>query len=253
MPLAEFGVGIAAGILSGMFGIGGGMLTTPVIRALGHPALVAIGTPLPVIVPTAVAGAWSFARRGMADVRAGLTIGASGAAASVVGALASRAIGGRALLIVTAGIVVAVAVDTAVRGVRPASDRAEEQATPRVRVAGMALLGVVAGLYSGLLGLGGGFVVVPALSRLFGFPMKRAVGTSLVAISCLAIPGAITHWLIGNVDLPLAIALTAGVVPGALAGARLTQIASERWVRVGFACLMAAAGLWLGVSELLGP
>jgi asparagine synthase (glutamine-hydrolysing) len=86
--------------------------------------------------------------------------------------------------------------------------------------------------------------------RFFAFPAKRAVGTSLIAVTLLAIPGSIAHYLLGNVDLGLAAALAIGVIPGALLGAKVTAIARERTVRVGFAVLLLAAGLVLGLSEL---
>ena len=86
-------VGLVSGVLSGAFGIGGGLVTTPAIRLLlGYPALIAVGTPLPVILPGAIAGASSYVRRGLADVRAGARHRAwSGRSGSVAGALLSAA------------------------------------------------------------------------------------------------------------------------------------------------------------------
>ena len=73
-------IGFVAGYLSGQFGIGGGVITAPAIRMLlGGSALVSVGTPLPVIIPTSITGVIAYARRGLLDVRAGLTIGAAGA------------------------------------------------------------------------------------------------------------------------------------------------------------------------------
>jgi uncharacterized membrane protein YfcA len=108
----------------------------------------------------------------------------------------------------------------------------------------------VTGLNSGLLGLGGGFIVVPVLTRWFGFEPKRAIGTSLVVVALLAVPGSVTHWLLGHIDLRLALALSLTVIPGALLGARVTAVASDRLVRVGFAVLLVAAGVLLIVNEL---
>jgi uncharacterized membrane protein YfcA len=86
--LATALVGLVSGVLAGLFGIGGGLVTTPAIRlVLGYPELVAVGTPLMVIVPTAVTGAVSYARRGSADVRAGLTVGLWGSVTAILGAL----------------------------------------------------------------------------------------------------------------------------------------------------------------------
>ncbi|TLM78077.1 MAG: sulfite exporter TauE/SafE family protein [Actinobacteria bacterium] len=252
MSLAAALVGLLSGVLSGAFGIGGGIVTTPAVLALGFPQLVAVGTPLPVIIPTALTGAWSYARRGLADLRAGVVIGAFGAAVSVVGALGAERVGGGVVLVVTAALIVYTAADMAVaesRGPRRASGAlGEAAAVPRPAFAALAALGVVTGLYSGFLGLGGGFIIVPALARWLGYPIKRAIGTSLVAVCLIAVPGTATHWALGNVDWGLAAALVVGVVPGALVGAKLTSVAADRAVRLGFAALLAATGAWLAYA-----
>jgi uncharacterized membrane protein YfcA len=282
------GVGLVAGVLSGMFGIGGGLVTTPAIRLLlGFPALIAVGTPLPVILPTAVAGAVSYARRGLADVRAGVVIGLAGAPVAVVGAWLSGVIGGRWIMVLTAASMLYVAADMAVRArsrsgaalpgradpepvVAEVADAPEAEGAPaesaadsiapaadpappvRAPVAPLIAIGVAAGLYSGLLGLGGGFVVVPALARWLGFPLKRAIGTSLVTVALLSVPGSAAHLALGHVDLSLAAWLVLGTVPGALIGARLTAAARERHVAFAFATALAVTGVVLAVSELLG-
>lgn len=246
-------IGLVAGYLSGQFGIGGGIVTTPAIRLLlGRPELIAVGTPLPVIIPTAIVGAVSYVRRGMADVRAGLVIGLVGGALSVPGAWLATRVGGRVVLVATAALIAWMAVDMALLALRPEPPEHERAAGASRARSGMWLgvLGVAAGLYSGFLGLGGGFVIVPALVRYFGFDAKRAVGTSLVALPILAVPGSITHFALGNVDPGLALALMLGVVPGALLGAKVTAVARERTVRVGFAVLLVAVAVVLGASEL---
>jgi uncharacterized membrane protein YfcA len=246
-------IGFAAGYLSGQFGIGGGLVTTPAIRLiLGRPELIAVGTPLPVIIPTAVAGAISYYRSGLVDLRVGMTVGLVGGALSIPAAWATSLVGGDVVLLVTALLICWMAIDMTVLAFRP--ERTAEQRAAHAERAGsvlwLLLLGVATGAYSGFLGLGGGFVVVPVLMRWFGFPAKRAFGTSLVAVSVLAVPGSITHYLLGHVDLALAAALTLGVVPGALLGARVTAAANEKTVRLGFAAMLLAVGAILGASEL---
>jgi uncharacterized protein len=278
--VATIAVGLFSGVLSGAFGIGGGLVTTPAIRLLlGYPALIAVGTPLPVILPGAVTGATAYWRRGSADVRAGIVMGLVGSAGSVVGALLSQFAGGTFVLIATAAIIGWASVDMllqhrravageAVAGraeaARAASATGEGEsdegvapadgvASPsRHRLAWLAGIGMMAGLYSGFLGLGGGFVIVPGLTRFLGMPVKRAIGTSLVTVAVLAIPGTIAHGLLGHIDWTLALLLAIGVVPGAMIGARLTGRASDRVVRLSFAALLAVVGVWLAVSEIAG-
>lgn len=251
-PLAV-AVGFISGTLSGMFGIGGALITTPAIRLLlGRPELIAVGTPLPVIVPSAVAGALSYARKGLVDVRTGLAVGVVGGLFAVLGARATTLVGGDVVLMVTAAVICWTAADTlylAFRTPRPEHERVAHAERTRSWL-WLAGLGAVAGLYSGFLGLGGGFVVVPSLVRFFAFPPKRAVATSLVVVSLLAVPGTVTHYVLGNIDPVLAAQLAIGVIPGALLGARITSAARDRWVQVGFAAMLALLGLTLGAVEL---
>lgn len=259
-------VGLVSGLLSGLFGIGGAVVTTPAIRMLlGYPELIAVGTPLVVIIPTAVAGAFVHVRQGSADVRTGALVALAGVPASVGGAALTRVVGGSVVLMVTAVLIAYMAVDMLVLSVRGsrvaaegagveeadpalASDR-EPARDPRPGLGRVVAIGLATGLYSGFLGLGGGFIVVPALVRWLGFPVKRAIGTSLVAVALLAVPGAISHYVLGNIDLALAGSLILGVVPGALAGARLVAVARERVLSTGFAVLLLVTGAALGLTE----
>jgi uncharacterized protein len=270
---ASVAVGLVSGVLSGAFGIGGGLVTTPAIRLLlGYPALIAVGTPLPVIVPGAFTGALAYHRRGLADLRAGLTMGLVGSLGSIGGALLSARAGGTVVLLATAALIVYASGDMLLQQRRAsAMDRAlaaevrtsigeaesDEALAPRrgepsgspsvLRLVG---IGLLAGVYSGFLGLGGGFVIVPGLTRFCGMSVKRAIGTSLVTVAILAVPGTVAHSLLGHVDWTLAGLLALGVVPGAIIGARFTEGASDRAVRLSFAILLAVVGFWLAVSEL---
>lgn len=249
--VAALVVGLVAGVLSGAFGVGGGIVTTPAIRlVLGYPALIAVGTPLPLIVPTALAGAWSYRRAGLLDVRASVIIGACGLPLTVVGAWLSDVAGGRTVLLMTAALVAYMAFDVlSAPRTLPAADALEARRVPT-----LVLLGVVAGAYSGFLGLGGGFVIVPVLTRTLGMPIKRAIGTSLLAVALLAVPGSVVHWSLGHVDLGLAATMALGVVPGALIGARLTRTAADKSVRNAFAALLGVTAIAMVVNEtgLLG-
>jgi uncharacterized protein len=265
-------VGFVSGVLSGAFGIGGGLVTTPAIRLLlGFPELVAVGTPLPVILPGALTGAVTHARYGTADVRAGVVMGSAGVLTSVAGAYLSRLAGGVTVMLATSALILWAATDIVLQQrdasraeARAAALPGEEEADPYAALTPapgpgarpswlrLAALGTVAGLYSGFLGLGGGFVIVPGLTRFCGFSVKRAIGTSLVTVAVLAVPGTITHALLGHIDWALAATMAIGVVPGALLGARFTRGASERHIRLAFAVMLAVVGVWLAVSEIAG-
>jgi uncharacterized membrane protein YfcA len=251
--LAAAGIGFVAGYLSGQFGIGGGMITTPAIRLiLGGSELVAVGTPLPVIIPTAITGVLEYRRRGLLDARVGVALGAIGASFSVLGAWLTSLVGGDVVLYLTAALIAWMAFDMAHLALRPEQSPHVKavKAERRGSWVWLAAIGAITGVYSGFLGLGGGFVVVPALVRFLGFDAKRAVGTSLIAVLILAVPGTITHYLLGHIDIAIALRMSLGVVPGAMLGARVTAASQEKTVRVGFAVMLLAVGLLLAANEL---
>jgi hypothetical protein len=113
------------------------------------------------------------------------------------------------------------------------------------------VIGLVAGFVSGLLGVGGGIVMVPAFTVLVGMPLKRALGTSLVVISALVVPGTIVHWALGNIDWAIFLVLTIGVVPGARLGARLALGATERTLRFAVGLFLLSIALLYGIDELV--
>jgi uncharacterized protein len=115
-----------------------------------------------------------------------------------------------------------------------------------VLVAGV---GAAAGLLSGLLGLGGGLVLVPAFHQVLRLPLKATIATSLACVGVLAVPGTVTHALLGDIDWRLALLLAVGVVPGARLGAHLSLRASDRRLRLTVAGFLGLLALGYGVSE----
>jgi uncharacterized membrane protein YfcA len=105
-------------------------------------------------------------------------------------------------------------------------------------------IGVVAGLLSGLLGIGGGVIMVPAFTEVLGLSLKSAIATSLVCVGIFGVPATITHAVLGDIDWRLATLLTIGVIPGARIGASLTIRTAERRLRL-------AVGVFLGLVALV--
>lgn len=113
-----------------------------------------------------------------------------------------------------------------------------------------AAIGLVAGLASGYVGVGGGFIMVPLMLSLLNVPMKLASGTSLVAVAILAIPGTIEQGLLGNIDYIAGIAIACGSIPGAALGARLIKYVPERMLRILFGCFLLVGAVMLVVKEI---
>jgi uncharacterized membrane protein YfcA len=111
-------------------------------------------------------------------------------------------------------------------------------------------IGLLAGFVSGLLGVGGGIVMVPAFTTWIGMPLRRALGTSLLVIAILVIPGTIVHALLGNIDWAIFLVLTLGVIPGARVGARIALGVRERSLRVAVGTFLLSVALAYAAVEV---
>jgi uncharacterized membrane protein YfcA len=232
-------------VASGVFGIGGAVLSTPGIRWAVHaPPLIAVGTTLPVIIPGAVTGLWTYTKEGLVDTRFASVAAVAGGAFAVLGALATKVIPGEVLLIATAALILFLALRMLPT---PPSDHA-----PRLQpsIPLFAAVGAVSGLLAGLLGIGGGVVLVPVLSVVLRFPLKRAIGTSLAVVAAQAIPGTITHALLHHIDWRIAAGLMIGVIPGARIGSTWAIGSEDKRLRVIVASALAVLAVVFGGTEL---
>lgn len=252
-------LGGLTGALSGLFGVGGAVISTPGIRALGASAVVAVGTTLPSIIPGAASGALRYRREGLIDVRSVAWAAPAGAVAAIGGSLLSDVTpgDGHLLMLLTAALLGWSAWRTYRSSRSPAGvpgaeaeadDRAGDRPAASARLMGV---GAVAGLLSGLLGVGGGIVMVPGFTHFVQMPLKRAIATSLACVAIFAVPGTITHALFGQVDWRFALLLAVGVVPGARLGAALTVRADDARLRVVVAAFLGATAVLYATGELV--
>jgi uncharacterized protein len=243
-------VGVATGVLSGMFGIGGAVVSTPAIRALGATALQAIGSTLPSILPSSIAGSLRYRDEKMIGPRLVLVTSSFGVPASVAGSRLSDTVpgNGHALMILTAMLVAY----TAWRTAFPSTRTLERAGLPANQEWWrLAVIGAAAGALSGLLGVGGGIIMVPAFLAWVGLPLKPTIATSLACVGIFAIPGTLTHWYLGHIDWTFAIALSAGVIPGARIGAHFTINAGDRLLRYVVGAALGIISLIYGVGEVV--
>lgn len=265
--------GIGVGVLSAMFGIGGGIVMVPLIHLVfGQPAAVASGTSLFAILPTSLSGMLARLHDGTIRFPVGIAAGLAGACFSPLGAVAASTLPGLYAMVLTACFILFTAYNMFRRvwRSRPAALAAEEAARasgsvgPARRPAPLetasgaklygsaALIGMVVGFLSGYLGLGGGFLIVPLLQALFGFTMKQATGTSLVTVGILAVPSFITHAVLGNVVWLLGLLLIVGSIAGTKIGALVVKKVNDRLLTALFGVVLVASGVILAVQEFLG-
>jgi uncharacterized membrane protein YfcA len=241
-----FVIGLTLGLLGG----GGSILTVPVfVYALHYDPKVAIAMSYPVVGGVALVGALRRWRLGHVDLRTALPFGLAAMVAAYGGALIARFIPGQLQLLLL-GLVMAAA---AVSMMRPSKDPAiadgrvpspEEVRRPRTR-AELVGLGVLVGLLTGIVGVGGGFLMVPALVLLGGLTMDRAAGTSLLLIAMNT--GASLLGYHGMVDIEWGVVLAFGAVAtvGILVGSAVLDYFDQDTLRRAFAVLLVVVALWI--------
>lgn len=238
--------GAASGFFSGALGVGGASLATPLVRFLGVDPFLAIGSTVPAILPSTLTGAYTYAKAGLVDRRSVLWTSLGGCAATIAGAYATRAIPGEGhlLMIVTAAVLLFLSLR-----VIPGRGHVEPESVPHTPAWGLAAVGATAGFFSGLLGIGGGFLMVPLFLRWMKMPTKVALGTSLASITITIVPNIAAQWAVGNIDWYVAALLAIGVIPGARAGANAAIRADQRLLRIAIAVGLATVALVYGAFE----
>jgi uncharacterized protein len=252
MTLLEAALGIAvgfvSGVLSGLFGVGGGIVMTPGIQVLmGARPIVSLATPLPVILPTALTGAYTYHRAGLVDVRATAWMVGPGIVGAVGGAALTDVVNTRLLLVTTAVLLAWQAVGI-LRGARP--HEREDATGDGIAPGKFLVVGFVAGFVSGLLGIGGGTIMVPLMAGWLGMPLKVVLGTSLLTIVALVIPGTVVHMMLGHIDWAIFLVLTLGAVPGAKVGAAFALGTKERTLRLMVGSFLLIVAALYGATEL---
>jgi uncharacterized membrane protein YfcA len=215
--------GALIGLSLGLVGGGGSILTVPIlVYAIGQPVHDATTTSLAIVGLNALAGFAGHARAGNVQLRIGLAFGAAGIAGAFAGSWLNSLVSGPLLLALFALVMLTAAV-AMLRRRAPAGEAVA--APPAIEgVAGWAKLvetGAPEGLLNGIFGVGGGFVIVPALVLVLGLPMRAAVGTSLLIIAINSASGLLAHLRIGGLDLGITALFVLGGLAGVLGGVRL--------------------------------
>jgi uncharacterized membrane protein YfcA len=235
VPLA-FLVGISLGMLGG----GGSILAVPIlVYVLRLDPKSAIATALVVVGITSLVGALRHHRRQNLNVRVGLSFGAAGIVGAYLGSRVAtlEAVPGSALLVAFAVLMVIVA-GLMLRD-RPKTESRRDHRPPLPAVGG---LGLVTGLLTGVLGVGGGFVIVPALILGAQLPVRIAIGTSLLIISLNCFAGALGYLSAVEIRWAIALAFTMASVMGSVVGANLASRTRPDRLRRGFAVFVLIVG-----------
>lgn len=241
-------IGAGVGFLSGAFGKGGSAVSTPLLHALGVPAIVAIASPLPATIPSTLLASRGYARAGHVDrdvLRIGVIVGLP---LTALGAFLTRWIAGGSLVLATDAILLAISLRVLlVAHATAAGDEAEPQPGEPHRASRTRTVGVVAiaAMVSGLLGNSGGFLLAPLFMNVLRMTVRRALGTSLALAAVLAVPGTIVHAWLGHIDWSLSLVFGMASVPFAALGATAALRVRERSLTLayGVGIAMLSGGL----------
>lgn len=239
--------GLGVGLVFGMFGAGGSAFATPVLALMGVPAILAVASPLPAMLPASYAGARRYLRAGHLDTRVARLAVIGGVPGTLLGALASRLVGGDRLLILSGLMLLVVGA----RMLLPDPEGAVDRARARRGRSGLVIAATFAvGFLTGLLANGGGFLLVPVFILLLGLTSLEAAGTSMVVVGILTIPSLLTHWALGNIDWIVSAGFALGLVPASMAGARIAQRLPPARARSAFAIMLVVFSVWFLVRQV---
>lgn len=263
LPLLLLGLG--AGVFSGMFGIGGGVIIVPVLIVfVGFSTIEAVSTSLgALLLPVGIFAVIEYYRKDLIDVRASALIALGLLVTTLFGAIiafnldadmlkqfygvfllyvAWRFIEPRKLLKQLRG-------ETVKAAATIADASADKPTTPWYTIL---MVGLVAGLASGMFGIGGGAVIVPALVAILHYDQKLAVGTSLGALLLpVGLPGVIYYYNEGVLELANAAPVAIGLAVGALFGARIALSLPSKTVKRLYGFFLLATGIWFIVEPIL--
>lgn len=261
-------IGVAVGFLGGMLGKGGSAIATPLLHAVGVPAIIAVAAPLPAAIPSTFAASTVYWRERLIDWHVVRWSIGCGVPATIAGAIATRWIDGGVLVTATDVILVALgarlvlstrrpahrptpspvgaAVNTALAAEAPAT----ATATAMTR-SGLAAVAITVGLVAGLLANSGGFLLAPLYIAVLRLPIKRALATSLAVSTVLAIPGTVVHASLGHIDWLLVAVFACSSVPLSFLGARVALRTEPARLERLYGTVLYLLGATLLLAELL--
>lgn len=229
------------GLFLGLVGGGGSIVTVPIlVYALGVEPHDAVGMSLTVVGGTSLVAAGLHHRRGALRLRTGLTFGVSGILGAFAGSPLTQFLSPAALLMTFAFLMLLIGVLMLRR--KPDTDREATEMSSHFSLWKALLAGFGVGVLTGFLGVGGGFLIVPALVMFGGLSMKDAIGTSLFVIFLNCVAGFVGHASQNGLDWGLTALVTIVAVTGTVFGTLLSHSFDAKKLQKGFAiCVLAVA------------
>ncbi len=246
--MLQFGLdvvlGFAIGLSLGLLGGGGSILTVPaLVYLVGQSPQAAVTASLMIVGLNSAMGAFMHRSQGTLNWKVALVFGSVGMAMAYVAAGWSKVVAPTTLMILFAVLMFVIGLFMILK---PSPSQENAGRGWLVTVAS----GAGVGLMTGFLGVGGGFLIVPALVMLVGLPIRQAVGTSLVIIAMNSLAGFLGHLHGPAIDVQVVAIFVVAGIGGALAGARLTKFVHPEHLRKGFAVFVIGLAVFLLVDNL---
>jgi uncharacterized membrane protein YfcA len=237
-------VGFLAGYFSGQFGIGGGLVATPFLRMfIGLSPTFSIGTTLPPIIPGAIMASFNFYQAGFRRFSEVKKLALFAFFGVIFGAGLVKVFGGKLLMIITSGLIILASTGF----IFPKPKKSLSSLSFFQGLSGkpltLPLIGFLSGAYSALLGLGGGFVLIPGLVYFYRLDIKEAISLSLFTMPFIVFPATLLHTWLGDVNWYVASGLLAGVLPGSYLGSKVALALNSRLLKKLFGFFLLAVGL----------
>ncbi|MEM1510636.1 MAG: sulfite exporter TauE/SafE family protein [Thermofilaceae archaeon] len=242
-------IGLLAGIIGSMFGLGGGFLVVPLLNIAGVDMKIAIGTSVTAIFFNAVSATVAYARYGYVIYKVGALVSATAIPSAYLGAILTKYLDTNVLRCVFGMLLISVAFNVVI--VKESENGAQFSRMRWTLKTYFTLLcgGILAGIASGLFGIGGGVINVPLLTHI-GFTMQYAAAISSMAVALTSITSAFMHYTLGNVDLSLLTLLVPTLVVGARIGAAVAIKTSSSALRKGFFIVLTVIALRMVLKGL---
>jgi uncharacterized membrane protein YfcA len=235
-------IGLVAGFLGSLLGIGGGSLITPILVSLGYDIKTVIPASLLAIVGTSIGGLDIYERENLINYRIGIRLEATSVLGSLLGVRLALASSSGILKVILAGVLVYIGLTTLRKTLNDKQVRVENVKLSRLpsteRQVAAVLASIIKGMVSALAGIGGGILGVPILNRILKLPIKEAIATSKLLVGITAAAGALSYMLKGQLDPCLGLALSIGTIIGGIGGSKTGVSISSRSVSILFALFL---------------
>ncbi|MBX7173378.1 MAG: sulfite exporter TauE/SafE family protein [Pyrinomonadaceae bacterium] len=233
------------GLSLGLIGGGGSIITVPVlVYVIGVEAHDAVGMSLAVVGGTSLVGSLLHYWRGTLDLKTGMTFGVLGIIGALIGSPLTHLLSPPALMLTFAFLMLVIAT-LMIRRQRKGIAKVTEEVYEKPIIWKSLLAGFGVGILTGFLGVGGGFLIVPALVMFGGLPMKQAIGTSLFVILLNCLAGIAGHARQSNFDWQLTLLVTSLAVTGTIAGTFLSHKIAASRLQKGFAVFVLCVAIYL--------